>query len=329
MSNAAFIAETVRRFIPWSHSKVQVAEKCPKQFRFKYVERSGSKEGPEARVGTAAHAYIEHRLDGIDTDTALEKAKYAVKGMTTAELETLAERNAQGEAYVARIQSFRSKSLVRHEGFEVNLAIRSDGSPCDYEDDDALIRGSVDHLIEQVDGKALIIDHKTGNPKKLDKYMAQLGTYKVLTVQNRPHLRAAQAGVHHVQDASLEWQRPDSKQEVQRVLLPWLIRRIEQAAFGLKDFPAKTSELCPWCDYHLHCAEGLALCSAEEAEKKRAKSQARNMAKKPRIKKDGTPYATRKPVDPQAARNAFLAEEQAQAAFGEAAHLFQDDEVIL
>lgn len=327
-TNAAFIAETVRRFMPWSHSKVQLAEKCPKQFKLKYVVRSGSKEGPEARVGTATHAYLEHRLESADAETALAKAKSAVKGLTSAELETLAERNTQGEEYIKRIEAFRNKSLVRHEGFEVNLAIRADGTPCDYEDPDALIRGSVDHLIEQVDYKALVIDHKSGKPKTLDKYRAQLSTYKVLTVQNRPHLRTAQAGVHHIQDASLTWERTDSKEQVQRVLLPWLIRRIEQAARGLEGFPAVTSDLCPWCDYHLQCDEGLALCSAEEAEKKRAKSQARNMAKKPRIKKDGTPYASRK-ADPEVTRNAFAAEEAAHAAFGEAANLFADDEIIL
>ena len=355
-TNATFIADTVRRFIPWSHSKVQLAEKCPKAFKKKYVDRSGSKEGPEARVGTAAHAYLEHRLDpklhdeavavaiaqhkaaeelpaaieGISKMLALQKAKTAVKGMTTLELETLHERNTSSEEYIKRTEAFRNKSLVRHEGYEVDLAIRMDGSPCDYEDSDALIRGSIDHLIEQVDYKALIIDHKSGKTKTLDKYMAQLNTYKVLTVQNRPHLRSAQAGVHHIQDASLIWQRADSKEQVQRVLLPWLVRRIEQAALSLDGYPAKVTALCPWCDYHLQCEEGLASCSAEEAQKKRDKSQARNLGKKePRTKKDGTPYATRKGADPALARQAHLAAEAEHAELGSVADMFADDEVIL
>lgn len=328
-TNASFIADTVRRFIPWSHSKIDLAEKCPKAFKKRYVDRSGRKEGPEARVGTAAHAYLEHRLDAVSADAAHQKAAAAVKGMTTLELETLRERNASSEAYIARTEAFRNKALVRHEGKEVNLAIRIDGSPCDYEDSDALIRGSVDHLIEQVDDKALIIDHKSGKTKKIEQYAAQLNTYKVLTVQNRPHLRATQAGVHHIQDSSLIWQRPDSKEQVQRVLLPWLVRRIEQAAASLDGYPAKTSDLCPWCDYHAHCEEGIARVSIEEALKKREKSAARSMAKTPRIKKDGTPYATRGPADPQIARKAFLEEEAAIAALGGADSLFADDEIIL
>jgi hypothetical protein len=315
--------------MPWSHSKINLAEKCPKAFKKKYVDRSGSKEGPEARVGTATHAYLEHRLEDADARTAHEKSVRAVKGLTTLELETLHERNTQAEAYIARTQAFRNKSLVRHEGLEVNLAIRLNGSPCDYEDADALVRGSVDHLIEEVSYKALIIDHKSGKTKKLEDYMPQLNTYKVLTVQNRPHLKAVQAGVHHIQDSSLIWQRPDSKEQVQRVLLPWLIRRIEQAAASLDGYPAKTSNLCPWCDYHAQCEEGIALVSVEEALRKREKSASRNMKKPPRIKKDGTPYATRAPVDPQISRDAFAAEEAAHAQFGDAAALFADDEIIL
>lgn len=290
-------AELVRRFIPWSHSKVQLAEKCPRAFHFKYVDRFGSKEGTEARVGTAAHTYLEHRRDGLDEDEARALAEKSVRGMTADELETLAERNVASEAYVERTRVFRDKGLVLHEAQEVRLGIEPNGAPCDYEDPKALIRGSVDDLIEQRDGKALVIDHKSGRDHDIAHYMPQLNTYKVLTIQNRPHLRHVQAGVHHIQKGDLIWQRADTKVQVQTVLLPWLIRRIEQAARGLDGFEPKTSTLCWWCDYQFRCPEGLAVPKPASIKKKEAAERRR--LEGPKMKKDGTPYATRAKRSPE------------------------------
>lgn len=245
-------------FMPWSHSKVDLAEKCPKAFRLRYVDRAGRKEGTDARVGTAVHSYVEERLDGATDAEAAATAQTKVSSMTTTEIETAKERHVQAEAYVQRVESFRTGGHVVHEGREVQLAIRADGTPCAYEDPDALMRGSVDHLIEQTDRRALIIDHKAGRPHPIAHYRKQLSTYKVLTVVNRPHLIGVRAGIHHIQKSDILWEPVDLKRQVERVHLPWLIRRIEEAAAGLEGYPAKVSKLCGWCDHHERCEEGLA-----------------------------------------------------------------------
>ena len=286
------IQETVRQFMPWSHSKVSLAEHCPSAFQRRYVLRMGRKEGTDARVGTAAHTYLEHRLGGADEEEAAQTAAKSIKEMTSTELETLRERSKQSEAYVERTSVFRDRVGVVHEGREVRLAIEPNGDPCAYTDPKALILGSVDHLIEQQDRKALTVDHKSGKVHPLDHYVPQLNTYNVLVIQNRTHLRVVQSGVHHVQNGQLIWQPPVDRQKVSRVLLPWVIRRIENAARGLEGFPAKTSVLCAWCDYHAQCEAGIAFVSIEEAEKKR--NRKKKGSGTPRIKKDGTPYATPK-----------------------------------
>ena len=290
---STFAQEAIRQFAPWSHSKLELAEKCPKAFHKRHILRTKRVEGTEARVGTASHAYMENRLGGADKADAGTKALEAVKGLTTTEIETLNERNEQSERYVARIAAYRANRPLVHEGHEVDLAIRIDGSMCGYEDADAFLRGSVDHLMEEQGKKAVVVDHKTGKEKPIEQYRPQLDSYKVLTIQNRLHLNVIQAGVHHVQSGSIAWQRSVPRKQVQLVLLPWLLRRVQTIAGGLEGFVAKTSTLCAWCDYHTSCEEGLALFSLEKAAEMRAKAAARRLPKQPRIKKDGTPYATR------------------------------------
>lgn len=275
----AKVDSVVRQFMPWSHSKVALAEKCPAAFQRRYVHRAASVEGTEARVGTAAHVFLEHRLDSADAVTAHEKAKTAVKAMTSEELETLKERTLQAEAYITRAEAFRNKKLVAREGLEVRLAVDMKGAPCGYEDSAALMRGSVDHLIVQRDHKALIIDHKSGREHPIGHYAAQLDVYAVLTVQNHAHVQSVQAGVHHVQTGGLLWKRPAPRAQVQQVTLHWMIQRIKMAARGLEGFPARTSPLCAWCDYHAQCPDGIALISVEDAAKKRNKNAQRNRAK--------------------------------------------------
>lgn len=267
----------------------------------------GSKEGTNSRVGTAAHAYLEHRLEGATGADADSKSVKRVKAMTTTEIETMRERNLQSEAYVARTQVFRDRAHVRHEGFEVKLAITQDGTACAYEDPDALLIGSVDHLLEQSDDTALVIDHKSGRVHPLSHYAAQLRTYEVLTVQNRLHLRKTTAGIHHIQNGDLVWQPATSKSHVQHVLLPWLVKRIELAAAGLAGYPAKTSKLCAHCDYHAQCEEGLAFIPLRV-----------DKLTKPRAKKNPTAREKRASRDP-------FVQEEADAVFDASF----DDRIIL
>ena len=264
----------VQEFSPWSISKVDLAKKCPKAFAFRYIDKIKTASGTEARVGTAAHRSLELQLQGVQAVEAEATAVCEARDLTTEELEDLYSMRQNIEDYLVRIRRFREKYNVVYEGYEEKYGITLKGEPSGYDDPETFLRGSVDHLMLQDTGRAVIIDHKSGKLKTAADYAKQLDTYSILTVANVPQALGTYSGIHFLRYSLLDWHQHAQRDHVRRTLLPWLRGYIERVAAELGDYAAIPQRLCPWCDFIDRCEEGQNHCKVNKLTRKTRKKKA-------------------------------------------------------
>ncbi len=259
----------VSAYAPWSVSKAALAQKCPKAFRFRYVDQLPSVSGTEARVGTVVHRSLELQLQGTPPDQAETQAIGESSDLTSVEAEKVRTFYEACTSYVKRIETFKAKYPIAREFHEVRWAIGADGGPADYNDPKALMRGAVDHALMTDDRHktVYIIDHKTGRRKHMDEFGRQLDTYAVFAVSNT-ETGAVKPGIHFVKDAQLEWATLRARDYTVKVLRPWLANYLAAVANSRGDFQPKPQVLCGWCDYLPRCEEGTAFVAERELFKK-------------------------------------------------------------
>ena len=269
------VNEVVRQFMPWSISKADLAKKCPRAFKYKYVDRIRTASGTEARVGTAAHRSTELQRQGVQAVEAEETAIREAKDLTVDELEDLASLRLNIDAYVRRIEGYKQRhGNIIFEGQEIRTAIDLKGQLTGYDSPDAFMRGSIDDSLEHETGLTLIVDHKFGKLKAAADYDPQLKTYTVLYAAARPSARELHSGIHFGRFEFLDWHKRYPADYARKVLTPWLKSYVEAAAAGLGTFEPKPQRLCPWCDYFDRCAEGQAFCKEKGYKRTKKKKPA-------------------------------------------------------
>lgn len=266
-------ADLLAYFAPWSISKADLARKCPKAFRFRYVDKVRTESGTEAKVGTAAHRVIELLLQGAGITEAEQQAIAEAKNLTSTEIEALYGHREASVAYADRIASYRTRYNIVFEAQELRLAVNDAGRAIGYDDPKAFFRGAIDHVLVH-DRRAIVIDHKSGKVKPIDQHWKQLDSYAVLSHANmlEHNLRDVRAAIHHLRAQHLDWHVGRDKQTTTQTLFPWLRGYLQACARGLEGFEATPNRLCPWCDYEKRCEEGQAFIAANKLKRKSRKS---------------------------------------------------------
>lgn len=241
---------------PWSASKVDLALRCPRAFYYRYIDRVPEIEVmPEARIGKAIHAALEHALKGTPVPEAMAEAQALLDGELSPEkLDRVAGKIT---AFLARIDDFRARHRVFREAVEVQIAVRDNGSSTAFFAGDALYRGVLDVAFAYDAGCAAIVDHKTGVRLKSLRIADQLQGYAALATASFRNLRRIWLGIHWVNDAAVEWAPPLSATTVQSEIWPRVIEGIEAAALAVEDGPRPApAEHCLRCSYRSICPAG-------------------------------------------------------------------------
>jgi hypothetical protein len=242
-------------FAPWSPSKADLANTCALAFKYRYVEKIKSDtKGSAAKIGTAAHRVQEHVLNGEHSNqaVALTLDEYAAD-LTTMEVEKVRSFTPNIEAFKIRLDRLAQKHPVANVFVEKKWAITQDFSPCDWDAPDAMIRGVVDLALELESGQLLIIDHKSGRPWGLSKYMTQLDIYAIFGLAHVSRLKAVQCGVHYISNADLKWADVRKAEYIITVLQPWLLNLLNARTLRLEGFTPTVSRYCSWCDFRNIC----------------------------------------------------------------------------
>lgn len=243
------------QYAPWSPSKAELASNCGLAFKFRYIDKIRvDTKGSAAKVGTAVHRVQEHTLKGesVNKSVVLALDEYAHE-LTTVEVEKIRSFTPNVEAFKQRMDKLASRHPFKEMFIEQTWAIRADFTACDYADPDAMIRGIVDLAILLESGQLLIIDHKSGRPWGISKYLTQLDIYAIMGLAHVPGLSAVQCGVHYVSNGGLKWVDVRKVSYITTVLQPWLLNMLNARATRLQSYTATIGKHCSWCDYRKTC----------------------------------------------------------------------------
>ena len=253
------LALPVLEYRPWSPSKADLALRCPRAFKYRYVDHIKSDhKGSAAKVGTAAHKAQELVIEGSPIKEAfdLTLAEFQHE-LTTQETEQVNSFAVAVESFAAYLHKFKHKHNVVEIHAEKPWAIDVDFKPCDYTNKEALIRGIVDLVLVLDSGQVIIIDHKSGKKKPVSNYATQLDTYAIFALAHYPNAKAVQCAIHFMAHEKVEWYVVRKRADILSLLHPWLLDLLTKRATGLEGFsPVVRRWTCGWCDFLKVCPEG-------------------------------------------------------------------------
>ena len=245
----------------YSHSRLSTYEKCPLQYRYRYLDRiKRDTQSIEAFLGNRVHDVLE----------SLYRDRLAAKTPSLDELLALYHRRWD-EEYSERITIVRTEHTAdryrragaecvaryyrRHHPFDegatigleerVTLSLDAEGR---YQ-----LQGYIDRLV-RLDGMVYEIhDYKTSNSLPSDADLRrdrQLTLYRMAVSRRFPDAREIRLVWHYlVFDRRLTSDRTEHEIEQHRRQTMRLIDTIEAA----REFPPRESALCRWCEYRDIC----------------------------------------------------------------------------
>jgi len=205
--------------IKWSFSGLKQFINCPKQYNeIKVLQNYSVSVTEQMRYGTEVHKALE---DYVRDGAPLAKNYERFGPIVDALLEAPGTRHA-----------------------ELELALRKDGTSCDFRAPDYWVRGIIDLLI--LDGhRAYIVDYKTGSAKYPDP--KQLKLMALMTFAHFPQVSYIKAGLLFLlHDVFIDeaYRREDIDTLWSAFALD--VSRLEMS-YEDDRWPANPTPLCGWC----------------------------------------------------------------------------------
>lgn len=235
-------------------SKVQCYLDCPRQYRFRYVDKRPERRtfAPTA-IGRSVHKALR-TFYGMEPE---QRTSENLQRCLRRSWDPTGHRSARDaeEAYA------RAEDMLRryHEGTEPAkarvVALESKFAHAKSADG-ILVTGRVDR-IDLDGGEYVIVDYKTGGFGRYDHTIDEslplsLYAIAVSAVMGRDVSRIA---IEHLPTG----RRAETRRDTDRLLGDWksLVDLAEEMRTGT-EFPPRPGSLCPWCDYLTVCPEGRA-----------------------------------------------------------------------
>jgi hypothetical protein len=197
---------------------------------------------------------LELAIQGDTVNAALDKALTEYRAeLTDRESEDVRALTASIDSFLMRFSRLTAKHGMQELFVEQTWAITPDFEACAYDDPAAMIRGIVDLAVLLRSGQLLIVDHKSGRPASVTKYMTQLDVYATMGLSKLPQVTAVQCGVHFLKNEKLDWAAVRTPDYIRTILRPWLRDFLNQRALGLEGYAPSVGRHCAWCDYKQIC----------------------------------------------------------------------------
>lgn len=222
--------------LPWSFSRLDCWETCPRKFKYRYVQHIKSVPGPAAERGTRLHELCEKYVRGEMSREAFE-GRYvpAAKGGQGL---VLSHINAYAAARANTVVKVRTEHAVK---FDVDYKLLPDEAKDHF--------GVViyDVMIWSPDGGFAVVDYKTGRVYE-DKHEQQAATYALVAYRQTgmiPAVRFLYLDSNDVIEHKFTPEQLDVMEEI--------INDDLEAIDAELDFPASPDDHCKWCDYRQMC----------------------------------------------------------------------------
>ena len=278
----------------WSHSRLSAFEKCPLQYRYRYVDRIRRDTfGIEAFLGNRVHEALEHlyrkkeegkppRLDAV---LAFYRGRWAAEHSDKV---TIVRRGWVAEDYRVEGEKYLRNFYHRHAPFDdgetvgleikVEFALDAGGR---YR-----ILGYIDRLVRRGPGQYEIHDYKTGAFRPSDEDLRrdrQLTFYQIAVRDRHADARDVRLVWHFLAQGDRRTAtRTEAEIEEHRRQAIRLVDRIEAA----RDFPARPSPLCRWCEFRDICPAEKDKVAAELV----AAERLRNLDRERYLARGGGPF---------------------------------------
>lgn len=255
------IPDVVLKRAPWSPSMASTAINCPHAFSLRYVrkEKRVEPESLDSQVGTVVHAILEWVAQGAEVDTAFAKALEGFHLPHEGQLMVQTYRDAVAD-FKKGLQDFDKQFGIHQIYIEKKIALTPEFTLTEFFNKKGLVRGVMDLVLITRDKRAVIIDHKSGALKPIDKYKEQTEAYAVFIDRLVAGLQGVRIAIHYVgADPNINGKRtvwaPEYNMEVVRTqfrenLIQYLTKAAE--AVESSDEPNKCW-LCNYCGYQPIC----------------------------------------------------------------------------
>ena len=269
----------------WSHSRLSSYEKCPLQYRYRYIDKIRKDTfGIEAFLGNRVHEALEHlyrRKGEVRKAPRLPEILAVYRSRWDAEYKdnvrivrrgwAPADYREEGEKYLTgfyhRNAPFDDGETV---GLEVKVEFALDASGR-YR-----VLGYIDRLVRREAGLYEIHDYKTSAFRPSDEDLRrdrQLTFYQMAVRDQHADARDVRLVWHFLAQGDRRTAtRTESEIEDHRRQAMRLVDRIEAA----RDFPARPSPLCRWCEYRDICPAEKHKVAAEAVAAERLLAADRN-----------------------------------------------------
>lgn len=176
-----------------SKSKINTFLRCPRSFKYIYIDKMEDEIGEAAQIGLNVHEYAENVAKKImNKKTITENIILNIM----LELYPFDDEDFDDDYHAQSLFDFFVDALV-----EQNYKIFSVEGRIDDEDDQ--LRGIVDLVLEdQETGDLFIIDYKTGKVKAISQFRLELCIYRKLIEYKYPDRNVASAAIFFTKNAT-------------------------------------------------------------------------------------------------------------------------------
>lgn len=264
-----------------SYSQIETFEQCPKKWSFRYIDKIVIEmQNIHLDYGSAVHQGLENAFKDLRDNHSLSEEDL-LQTVNTLSYD-YAYGDAKSELYKYAIEDM--KRLINYQGFyekikdkeivgiedEFNLKI-----PAMFggEDTEINIKGYIDLIYRDDDGKLVVVDHKTSK-KKFDKktrrtnlqipiyFLAikdKYGEYPKAGIYNFTKLNDYQESLF-AEKVTVEQEELMNKRNPKEIWAKDPTNTVKDIVHAFKDMnniklreTAKPSKLCYWCDYNVIC----------------------------------------------------------------------------
>ena len=231
-----------------SKSKVNCYLKCPREFKFQYIDEIETKPNKYMALGSDVHLIaekftdkFEDDLEDVDIENELIKVAHDL------------DLGYGLEEHIDNLGLFFKEVFV-------------DGNYKLFSNEEYLIdkkhrfSGICDIILEDENGDLVVIDYKTSNSNSFSKYRLELCYYKLL-VENVYHKRVSGVGVFFTKNGRLRILDISSEENKRKFLNYSEIDEAIDTMYKVRDkinrkeFPRRRQFLCKYCTYKHICED--------------------------------------------------------------------------
>ena len=229
-----------------SKSAVNSYRKCPREFKYQYIDKIEQEANEYMQLGTDVHNIAETFVQNADMDRDFFSQLMDIYRASDSEFEL--------EEHLQNLANFFDE-VFRDENEPYYLF-----SAEEYiYDKKHNFSGLADLIVEDPDGDLIIIDYKTGKPSPISKYLLELTYYKMLVNSKYPNRKVISAGIFFTKDGSMKFANFCEKQKKGSFIdsedektaidyLDWIRNEVKEG-----NLAPNRQFLCDYCCYKDRC----------------------------------------------------------------------------